>query len=849
MKITDAIKTFLLARKAANTDLIDRIMQHWPDLECQVNVKTGEPTDKSGVFTDDTGLQFHNIRIPKKANSEPEFNDYEMSFPLEEYAQGIGFTGWDWKARCSRWVGFDFDGITHANGLSDEALEAVKKAVQALPYVQIRKSKSGKGLHLYVYLDGVQTANHTEHAALARAVLAVMSKACDFDFTEYVDCCGSILWVWHRDMTADGMALVKAATTTFSSLDLPDDWKDSAGVKKTKQTPLDDLIGKTKAEPLDSEHRAIIEALQKSGYATNYDAERHLVNTHTKALQDLAESGMGIRGLFKTISTGSHPGTPNCFMFPLPGGGFQVYRFSPGTTEAETWTTSKDGWTTCTFNQTPPLAEAIKLFGGMDVKKNQFFFEDIQQIAQAVALVGKQFEVPEAFQGRGAHLTLAGDTMKITMKKERGDERPKGWAVTPRGNEFVKTLAKPVESKEENVLNHDDEVRATTMPDGTPASWMINTDAGWLARSLKEIQLFLSKDYEAKEVGPVISQFLRKPWTHVTRPFEAEYPGHRQWNRGAPQYAFEPVEGPHPHWDMVLNHCFGSLDRVIVDDLVCQQLGITSGYQYGLFWIASILQTPYQPLPYLFFHGVENCGKSTLHDAFKLLVTKGCVEGDAAVKGKDNFNGELEGAILVFIEEVNIANTPGVMDRLKKWITNQEVMVRNMYKGQCEQRNTRHFVQMANRVEYCPVEPNDTRITMIYVPPLGDAEIQSQELATRLRDESPHFLFTALNTELPMYKRLRLPIVSTATKEQLQATRQTPLEQFLAEHCVTDADGTLLHKDFYRKFVEWLGEEAEDYLPEKTGKTRLSKELPKEISQPIVRGYRQLRGIKWKEKI
>ena len=848
MKVIESIKTFLLARKSANADLIDRIMQHWPDLECQVNVKTGEPVeDKKGVFTDDTGLQFHNIRIPKKANSEPEFNDYEMSFPLEEYAVGIGFTGWDWKARCSRWVGFDFDGITHAEGLSDDALESVKKAVQALSWVQVRKSKSGKGLHLYVYLD-VPTENHNEHAALARAILAVMSKACDFDFTEYVDCCGSILWVWHHDMTADGMALVKTATTTFSSLDLPDDWKDSAGVKKTKQTPLNDLIGKTKAEPLDSEHRAIIEALQKSGYATNYDAERHLVDTHTKALQDLAESGMGIRGLCKTISTGSHPGTPNCFMFPLPGGGFQVYRFSPGTTEAETWTTSKDGWTTCTFNQIPAFDEAIKMFGGMDVKKNLFFFEDIKQIAQAVALVGKKFEVPELYEDRSAHLTLSGDTVKITMKKERDDKRPKGWAVTPNGREFVKTLAKPAESKEENTLNHDDEVRATQMPDGSPGSWFLKTTTSWGGRTLREVQIYLTKYYDPKEIAPVMAQLLSNPWIHVCRPFEDEYPGHRQWNRGAPQYTCEPVEGPHPHWDKVLTHCFGSLDRVIEADPVCQQLGITSGYQYGLYWVASILQSPYQPLPYLFFWGYQNCGKSTFADAFRMLVTRGCVAGNSAVKGKDTFNGELDGAVFVCIEELNIAKTPGVMDRLKAWITNQEVTVRSMHKDQYEQRNTRHFVQIANHVEFCPVEPDDTRITVIHVPPLvRDEEIYPIALKKRLQDEVGHFLFTALNTELPpTYKRLRLPILATADKEQLQSSRQTPLEQFLSEHCDSDTEGGILFKDFYERFVEWLGEDGEDYLPEKAGKPRLAKELPKEIDQTRTHGHKQLRGIKWK---
>ena len=43
-------------------------------------------------------------------------------------------TGWDWQARRSRWLAFDFDSLTgHAKGvgISDEELEKVKQAAEA----------------------------------------------------------------------------------------------------------------------------------------------------------------------------------------------------------------------------------------------------------------------------------------------------------------------------------------------------------------------------------------------------------------------------------------------------------------------------------------------------------------------------------------------------------------------------------------------------------------------------------------------------------------------------------------------------------------------------------------------
>ena len=123
--------------------------------------------------------------------SDPEFTDYELRWPLDLHAEGIGMTGWDWEERKSRWVAFDVDSIVgHAAGvgISDEDLERVKKAAESLPYVEVRRSTGGKGLHLYVYLDGIPTANHTEHAALARCVLGMMSEQCGFDFASHVDC-------------------------------------------------------------------------------------------------------------------------------------------------------------------------------------------------------------------------------------------------------------------------------------------------------------------------------------------------------------------------------------------------------------------------------------------------------------------------------------------------------------------------------------------------------------------------------------------------------------------------------------------------------------------------------------
>ena len=149
MKATEAIGHFL---REQTTGAVDLFPLYNGGLECQVNVIGGTHKD-NGTHSDDLGNKWWNIRVPKQAGSNPHFNDYPLKWPLDKYADAIGLTGWDWVAKQSKWVGFDFDAITgHAQGvgISDEELNEVKTRASDLPYVQVRKSTGGKGLHLYV---------------------------------------------------------------------------------------------------------------------------------------------------------------------------------------------------------------------------------------------------------------------------------------------------------------------------------------------------------------------------------------------------------------------------------------------------------------------------------------------------------------------------------------------------------------------------------------------------------------------------------------------------------------------------------------------------------------------------
>lgn len=173
-------------------------------LELQIMPKVDGKT-----FATDDERDPWRIRIPANANTSPVDNTGKGVY-AEALMARIGTTGWNWRELRSEFVGFDFDSIAeHAGGLNLDKLDAILEAVKQLPYVSVHKSKSATAYHLYVeFANPPATANHTEHAALAKGVLAKMAADCGHDLQADVDCAGGNLWIWSDDAAPEGFALV-----------------------------------------------------------------------------------------------------------------------------------------------------------------------------------------------------------------------------------------------------------------------------------------------------------------------------------------------------------------------------------------------------------------------------------------------------------------------------------------------------------------------------------------------------------------------------------------------------------------------------------------------------------------
>lgn len=858
---TESIKLFL--EKFAQADLADL---YTPAMECQVNVAQDNGTRITGEFM---GKAWHGwtdgvetwkpFRIPWNAATHPEYEDSKMNYDLSRHAEGIGMTGWDWQKRLSRWVAFDFDAIAghknaHQKKVTEVDLEEVKRLACEIPWVTVRRSASGKGLHLYVFFNPcVLTQNHNEHAALARAVLGQMSAQAKYDFDSKVDICGGNMWVWHRKSKGtNGFELIKRGG--FLS-EIPPTWRDHVKVitghrkknipkfiRMDEETPESEfekmfleLTGQNSRVPLDDEHKRLINWLQENGKQAWWDTDHHMLVTHTFDLQQ-AHEALRFMGIFETLAKGSESGHDhNCFAFPLRNGGWSIRRYSMGASEAPSWDQDGRGWTRCFYNVPPDLTTAARSKGGIESPSGGFVFSEAEQAQAAATLIGAA--VPSLPSGlRAQRATLKPHKDGRVVFEIEGDkaavaaEHMGGWLHDKGKWKRLFNVSFRDKTNEAEITGYDEMIRHILTSSEEEYGWAIRDLNGkWTFQPMKHVATALeSMGVGQKDLKVILGNAIMKSWHLVNKPFQSEYPGDREWNLHAAQLRFTPSQKDtlhHPSWNKILEHCGKNLNPAVESNAWCKANGVLSGAEYLKIWIASLFKEPQQPLPYLFFYGNEDCGKSIFHESLSLLMTRGYARADAALVNQQGFNDELKSAILCVVEEINLQKHKDANNRIKDWVTATHLPIHPKGKTPYHIPNTTHWVQVANKAEFCPVLPGDTRITMIWVDDLDPGEmIPKREIMLRLEAEGPDFLASVLRLEIPpSNSRLNIPMLATAAKMEVAQGNETPLQTFLREVCHYAPGEMIPLADLYDRFTKHNPDPSE--LAYWT-KHRVSREMP-----------------------
>lgn len=214
---------------------------------------------------------------------------------------------------------------------------------------------------------------------------------------------------------------------------------------------------------------------------------------------------------------------------------------------------------------------------------------------------------------------------------------------------------------------------------------------------------------------------------------------------------YEPADTTnpqHPTWDNILEHCGFDLDDLLSTGGL-ESYGIWSGQDYLTSWIASMTREPGVALPYLFFYGNQNCGKSAFREAVDILFKTGSVCADQAAWNLVGWNGELEDAFFCYLEEVGFGYeiNDAKAERLRGYVTQPNLLIHIKGKSGHKVTNLTHWCQMSNRREDLP-DLGGYPTTVIQVFDLEN-EIPKGKLLKALKAEAPHFMKTLMDLQLP----------------------------------------------------------------------------------------------------
>ncbi len=467
-----------------------------------------------------------------------------------------------------------------------------------------------------------------------------------------------------------------------------------------------------------------------------------------------------------------YPVTNDCLVTVYQDG--ENWRAEAPIEVSRAWSFEAPGKYTLRFGGAPSLNVAARAAGGIPTVKG--FQLTAETFAIMLGYFGIVLTLPTCFADRPILVTQARGGLDVRVPAEDGDSVT-DWARDKQNwTLLVRVPTAPADTC-------DELIRVVS-----PESWFIRTrDGRWCEASAPSVKNVLqSEGYSKPDAEVIMGHALRDAWTMVSRPFTCEYPDRRTWNKHAPQLRYKPRYGDCPTWLRVLEHLGRDLDSAVREaDLPT----VTTGASYLEAWMAAIVQKPSCRMPFLFFWSPEqDSGKSSFHESFELLVTRGVVKADRVLTSTSGFNGELQGAVLAVVEETDLSKSAVAYARIKDLTTSLNIQIRALYRSPFDVENCTHWCQTANSPGACPIEVGDSRVVSIRVDPLATI-IPKHQLQAKLVEEAPAFIHRLVHFPLPRpIGRLALPPLETASKRATIEANKPALVRVVEELLATSTE-------------------------------------------------------------
>lgn len=728
----------------------EEIYQTWlhADLETQVSPVSELPEEL-------------NLNKPFERRYGREYSQDETPpYSFSMFAELIGSTGYNCKTGCLEFIGIDIDCGHGTNQQTPEQIEEIDQMLSEIPGVENRRSKGLKGRHVRVRINPIKVERH-EVSALAGAIvreLGLEGRTCSV---------GLILHSYSKHASEKSFQLLSAAVGEYP---VPENWRDYVSPQKASRNA---------SVTLSDEHKRVIKEVERLGYKIEYGVldGTEIIKTHTAGLL-AAFNSLGLLGTFETISLGTEPGKPNCYLIPQPDGGWQVFRY--GHAEESSWNRTDNDVSWCWFNCPPYSEDFTKLsehFGGVQIKgmkKDARQFADINAANKMLEQYGIRDAIPAQLARRQYTLNLNDSSIKVAVPRLPEESPPDGWVASSK--QFAATF------KVEGLL----EQREIEIPfirvaypynafgkQTAETQYFVTLDDGTIKPEpfSNVIMICTAKGINKEKAYLALGKKLANPLKISTEPFKSgETEG--VWFRGY-QYACEPKPGNHPHFDMVFRHTGQYLDPYVQANEWCRINGIKDGRDFLIAYAAIMVQHPEWRVPQLFLYSEDQeTGKNTFADTLELLMEPGAVRDakNAATSGS-GFTGELEGALIYTLHEMDLSKSGTVAEsRCREWVTNTFFEVHRKNQTPYPVLNYGRVIQTANSLAYKIVDNEDSRVIVIELSAIQDKKNWTTELRPALKSETASFLHTLLAFELPEKgakgSRLYLPVFDTEAKKQ-----------------------------------------------------------------------------------
>lgn len=153
-----------------------------------------------------------------------------------------------------------------------------------------------------------------------------------------------------------------------------------------------------------------------------------------------------------------------------------------------------------------------------------------------------------------------------------------------------------------------------------------------------------------------------------------------------------------------------------VEDHLRHLFPVERDWKLLLDWLAYIVQTKRRCSWMPLIQGTEGDGKTFFAKMMKVILGWENVSIIPGENLQERYNHYMEGALLVFVEEVRLhgVNRYEALNRMKPWITNEVLTIRAMHRGSYEIVNTASIMGASNHKDAIPAGENSTRYFPIF---------------------------------------------------------------------------------------------------------------------------------------